>query len=68
MIELSRTLPDTISIRRELSDVGEEKAMIGPVLIVLISPSPGLTPDSVLQIGRNNKIQCNVVFLTWQTT
>ena len=50
-IEFSRTLPDTISVRRQLSDVGEQKAMISEVLIVPVSPSPGLAPDSVLQTG-----------------
>ena len=50
-IELSRTLPDTISVSRQLSDVGEHPAIISPELIVRVSPSPGLAPDSVLQTG-----------------
>ena len=51
VIKLSRSLPDTISKRHPLSDVGEHPAIISPELIVRVSPGPGLAPDSVLQTG-----------------
>ena len=59
---------DTVSSCCLLSDVGVHPAVVGTVLIVLVSPSPGLAPDSVLQTGHINTFQYNVVFLTWQST
>ena len=48
------SIPDTVGIVLNISEAGEDQAIVGEVSVVLVSPGPALTACLVLDISTSH--------------